>query len=66
MMPTAPGKEPAETVINDSVSIIETWRAMTNLDKKKTRAVGVSNFGVAHVCRPSRWSPRRASLLETN
>jgi len=36
-------------IIDDDVSIIDTWRAMTKLPKEKTRAVGVSNFTRAHI-----------------
>jgi L-glyceraldehyde reductase len=33
----------------DSISIVDTWRAMTQLDKKKARAVGVSNYTQEHL-----------------
>ncbi|KAI5200584.1 Aldo/keto reductase [Aureobasidium subglaciale] len=33
----------------DSVSIVDTWKAMTQLDKKKARAVGVSNHTKEHL-----------------
>ncbi|RDW62066.1 D reductase [Coleophoma cylindrospora] len=35
--------------INDSISIVDTWRAMTKLPKSKARAVGVSNHTVEHL-----------------
>ena len=35
--------------IDDSTSIVETWEAMVALPKDKVRAVGVSNFAVAHL-----------------
>jgi len=35
-------------MLND-VSIVDTWRAMTKLDKKKARAVGVSNHTKEHL-----------------
>jgi L-glyceraldehyde reductase len=33
----------------DGVSIVDTWKAMTQLDKKKARAVGVSNHTKEHL-----------------
>jgi L-glyceraldehyde reductase len=33
----------------DSISIIDTWKAMTKLDKSKARAVGVSNHSKEHL-----------------
>jgi len=35
--------------IDDSISIVQTWEAMTKLDKKKARAVGVSNHTAKHL-----------------
>ncbi|OJD20258.1 hypothetical protein ACJ73_08408 [Blastomyces percursus] len=35
--------------IDDSVSLADTWKAMTNLPKSKVRSVGVSNHTVAHI-----------------
>lgn len=35
--------------IDDSISIVDTWTAMTKLDKKKARAVGVSNHTKEHL-----------------
>jgi L-glyceraldehyde reductase len=33
----------------DDISIVDTWKAMTQLDKKKARAVGVSNHTKEHL-----------------
>lgn len=38
-----------EVAIDDSVSIVETWKAMLKLPKSKTRAVGVSNHTIEHL-----------------
>ncbi|GAD99583.1 aldehyde reductase (AKR1), putative [Paecilomyces variotii No. 5] len=35
--------------IDDSVSIVDTWKAMTKLPKTKARSVGVSNFSIEHL-----------------
>jgi L-glyceraldehyde reductase len=35
--------------IDDSISIVETWKAMTELPNAKARAIGVSNFGIEHL-----------------
>lgn len=35
--------------IDDDVSIVETWTAMTKLPKSKARAVGVSNYSIEHL-----------------
>ncbi|KAK5111543.1 mitochondrial glycerol dehydrogenase Gld1 [Meristemomyces frigidus] len=35
--------------MNDDVTIVDTWKAMTKLDKTKARAVGVSNFTPAYL-----------------
>lgn len=35
--------------IDDSISIVETWKAMLKLPKEKVRTVGVSNFSVEHL-----------------
>ncbi|GFF55313.1 D/L-glyceraldehyde reductase [Aspergillus lentulus] len=35
--------------IDDSISIVDTWKAMTKLPKSKARAVGVSNHTVEHL-----------------
>jgi len=39
-----PVKDDGDVKILDSVSIVDTWKAMTKLDKNKARAIGVSNF----------------------
>ncbi|KAL2674087.1 mitochondrial glycerol dehydrogenase Gld1 [[Neocosmospora] mangrovei] len=38
-----------EVAIDDSVSLVETWEAMTKLPKSKARAIGVSNFTPEHL-----------------
>ncbi|KAI8712420.1 Aldo-ket-red domain-containing protein [Fusarium sp. LHS14.1] len=38
-----------EVAIDDSVSLVETWEAMTKLTKSKARAIGVSNFTPEHL-----------------
>ncbi|KAL2870699.1 putative aldehyde reductase (AKR1) [Aspergillus lucknowensis] len=38
-----------DVVIDDSISIVDTWKAMTQLPKSKARAVGVSNHSVEHI-----------------
>lgn len=48
-MPTQKGSDPEETVVDDSISIIDTWKAMTKLPKTKAKAVGVSNFSKQHL-----------------
>jgi L-glyceraldehyde reductase len=35
--------------IDDSISIVDTWKAMIKLPKSKARAVGVSNHTIEHV-----------------
>ncbi|QKX61244.1 uncharacterized protein TRUGW13939_08392 [Talaromyces rugulosus] len=35
--------------IDDDISIIDTWKAVTKLPKTKTRAVGVSNYSIKHL-----------------
>ncbi|SPO05927.1 related to members of the aldo/keto reductase family [Cephalotrichum gorgonifer] len=37
------------TLIDNGVSIIDTWRAMTKLPSSKVRSIGVSNFTPAHI-----------------
>jgi len=39
-----PLRDDGAVKMNDDVSIVDTWKAMTKLDKHKARAVGVSNF----------------------
>lgn len=38
-----------DVAIDDSVSIVETWKAMLKLPKSKVRAVGVSNHTIEHL-----------------
>jgi len=38
-----------EVKIDDSVSIVDTWKAMTKLPKSKARSIGVSNFTIQHL-----------------
>ncbi|RDA82688.1 hypothetical protein CP532_6342 [Ophiocordyceps camponoti-leonardi (nom. inval.)] len=38
-----------QVVLDQSVSICQTWKAMTQLPKSKVRAVGVSNFTIEHL-----------------
>ena len=44
-----PLAENGDVKMDDGVSIIETWKAMTGLPKIKVRAIGVSNFGIEHL-----------------
>ncbi|KAF3001812.1 hypothetical protein E8E13_003002 [Curvularia kusanoi] len=44
-----PLRDDGDVKMLDSVSIVDTWRAMTKLDKKKARAVGVSNHTQEHL-----------------
>ncbi|KAL6815191.1 Aldo/keto reductase [Trichoderma sp. SZMC 28015] len=39
----------SESLLNRNVSIVQTWKAMTELPKSKARAVGVSNFTIEHL-----------------
>ncbi|KAJ5666610.1 hypothetical protein N7462_011019 [Penicillium macrosclerotiorum] len=41
--------EGGDVIIDDGVSIVDTWKAMTQLPKSKARAVGVSNHTVPHL-----------------
>ncbi|OQE32161.1 hypothetical protein PENSTE_c001G02119 [Penicillium steckii] len=41
--------EGGDVVIDDGVSIVDTWKAMTKLPKTKARAVGVSNHTIPHL-----------------
>ncbi|KAJ5263928.1 hypothetical protein N7478_011533 [Penicillium angulare] len=41
--------EGGDVEIEDKVSIVDTWKAMTKLPKSKTRAVGVSNHSIPHI-----------------
>ncbi|KAL7923207.1 NADP-dependent oxidoreductase domain-containing protein [Trichoderma austrokoningii] len=36
-------------ILDQEVSICQTWKAMTNLPKSKVRSVGVSNFTIEHL-----------------
>jgi L-glyceraldehyde reductase len=38
-----------EVVLDNGVTLSETWKAMTQLPKSKARTVGVSNFSVEHL-----------------
>ncbi|OBT68129.1 hypothetical protein VE03_01440 [Pseudogymnoascus sp. 23342-1-I1] len=50
LFPLTGGNEPeGDVAIDDSVSIIDTWKAMTNLPKSKARSTGVSNFTLEHL-----------------
>ncbi|KIW17852.1 hypothetical protein PV08_05047 [Exophiala spinifera] len=42
-------KDSDETVLDDGVSIVDTWKAVVKLPKSKVRAVGVSNFTPEHL-----------------
>ncbi|KAH0040867.1 aldehyde reductase-like protein, partial [Aureobasidium melanogenum] len=44
-----PLRDDGDVKMLDSVSIVDTWKAMTQLDKKKARAVGVSNHTQEHL-----------------
>ncbi|CAL5869905.1 uncharacterized protein PFLUO_LOCUS4138 [Penicillium psychrofluorescens] len=41
--------EGGDVVIDDGVSIVDTWKAMTQLPKSKVRSVGVSNHAIPHL-----------------
>ncbi|KAJ5407644.1 Aldo/keto reductase subgroup [Penicillium cosmopolitanum] len=41
--------EGGDVIIDDGVSIVDTWKAMTKLPKSKARAVGVSNHTIPHL-----------------
>ncbi|KAJ5444821.1 uncharacterized protein N7458_008693 [Penicillium daleae] len=41
--------EGGDVIIDDGVSIVDTWKAMTRLPKSKARAVGVSNHCIPHL-----------------
>lgn len=52
LFPLIPGKlesEGGDVEIDDGVSIVDTWKAMTELPKSKARSVGVSNYTVEHL-----------------
>ncbi|EMC99083.1 hypothetical protein BAUCODRAFT_31372 [Baudoinia panamericana UAMH 10762] len=44
-----PLRDDGDVKISDEISIRDTWKAMTKLDKTKARAVGVSNFTPQHL-----------------
>ncbi|PFH62276.1 hypothetical protein XA68_14271 [Ophiocordyceps unilateralis] len=44
-----PKGEDGKIVLDQSVSICQTWKAMTELPKSKVRSVGVSNFTIEHL-----------------
>lgn len=41
--------EGTETLLNKNVSIVQTWKAVTELPKSKVRSVGVSNFTIENL-----------------
>ncbi|KAA8650865.1 putative aldehyde reductase (AKR1) [Aspergillus tanneri] len=41
--------EGGDVQIEDNISIVDTWKAMTKLPKSKARAVGVSNHNIDHI-----------------
>ncbi|KAF8885992.1 NADP-dependent oxidoreductase domain-containing protein [Infundibulicybe gibba] len=38
-----------ETALDTETSLVETWKAMIKLPKSKVKAIGVSNFRIAHI-----------------
>jgi L-glyceraldehyde reductase len=55
--------EGTEILLNKNVSIVQTWKAVTELPKSKVRSVGVSNFTIENVCVfPSSWIPKLRQL----
>ncbi|KAG0649373.1 D L-glyceraldehyde reductase [Hyphodiscus hymeniophilus] len=50
LFPLTGGNQPdGDVEIDDGVSIVDTWKAMTKLPKTKARSVGVSNHTVPHL-----------------
>ncbi len=50
LFPLTGENEPdGDVEIDDGVSIVDTWKAMTQLPKSKARSVGVSNFTIDHL-----------------
>ncbi|PMD48995.1 Aldo/keto reductase [Hyaloscypha variabilis F] len=50
LFPLTGGNQPdGDVVIDDGVSIVDTWKAMTKLPKSKARSIGVSNFTIQHL-----------------
>ncbi|KAJ5780089.1 hypothetical protein N7457_005249 [Penicillium paradoxum] len=41
--------EGGDVIIDDGVSIVDTWKAMTQLPKSKARSIGVSNHTIEHL-----------------
>ncbi|KAJ5463857.1 hypothetical protein N7475_006992 [Penicillium sp. IBT 31633x] len=41
--------EGGDVIIDDGVSIVDTWKAMTKLPKSKARSIGVSNHTIEHL-----------------
>ncbi|RKK75259.1 hypothetical protein BFJ69_g7849 [Fusarium oxysporum] len=46
---TGASQPDGEVALDDSISIVDTWKAMTKLPKSKTRAIGVSNHTIEHL-----------------
>ncbi|KAH7183946.1 NADP-dependent oxidoreductase domain-containing protein [Fusarium oxysporum] len=46
---TGANQPDGEVALDDSISIVDTWKAMTKLPKSKTRAIGVSNHTIEHL-----------------
>lgn len=42
-------EETGDMILDNSISIVDTWRAMTQLPKSKVRSVGVSNHTIEHL-----------------
>lgn len=38
-----------DSAIDNDISIVDTWKAMTKLPKEKARSIGVSNFCIEYV-----------------
>jgi len=50
LFPLTGGNQPdGDVEIDDGVSIVETWKAMTKLPKSKARSIGVSNHTIQHL-----------------
>jgi len=50
LFPLTGKNEPdGDVEIDDDVSIVDTWKAMTELPKSKARAIGVSNFTIEYL-----------------
>ncbi|KAL6362075.1 hypothetical protein LRP88_05559 [Fusarium phalaenopsidis] len=50
LFPLTGGNQPdGDVVIDDTISIVDTWRAMAKLPRSKTRSIGVSNHSVEHL-----------------